>query len=36
MPSENVTSELKNLPAGSGVYLFRDAQGEVLYVGKAK
>ena len=27
---------LKTLPAKPGVYLFRDAQGEVLYIGKAK
>ena len=27
---------LKRLPAKPGVYLFRDAAGEVLYVGKAK
>jgi excinuclease ABC subunit C len=36
MPSETVMAELKGLPAGPGVYLFRDAAGEVLYVGKAK
>ena len=36
MPSEEVAAELKRLPAASGVYLFRDADGEVLYVGKAK
>ncbi len=29
-------AELKGLPAGPGVYLFRDAADEVLYVGKAK
>lgn len=28
--------EVKNFPAWSGVYLFRDANGEVIYVGKAK
>src|SRR5499427_2992991 len=31
-----VESQLKSLPAKPGVYLFRDADGEVLYVGKAK
>ena len=29
-------SQLKTLPAKPGVYLFRDANGDVLYVGKAK
>jgi excinuclease ABC subunit C len=33
---ENLEGRLKTLPRGSGVYLFRDAEGEVLYVGKAK
>jgi excinuclease ABC subunit C len=33
---ERVTEQLKTLPARPGVYLFRDAAGEVLYVGKAK
>ena len=28
--------KLKALPAKPGVYLFRDAGGEVLYIGKAK
>jgi excinuclease ABC subunit C len=36
MATEHVESQLKKLPAGPGVYLFRDAKGEVLYVGKAK
>src|SRR5215510_8976820 len=31
-----VENQLKSLPAKPGVYLFRDAYGEVLYVGKAK
>jgi excinuclease ABC subunit C len=35
MPSR-VESQLKSLPAKPGVYLFRDAGGDVLYVGKAK
>jgi excinuclease ABC subunit C len=31
-----VETQLKSLPAKPGVYLFRDAEGDVLYVGKAK
>jgi excinuclease ABC subunit C len=34
--SEQIEAQLKRVPAASGVYLFRDAAGEVLYVGKAK
>ena len=33
---ENLEGKLRALPRGSGVYLFRDEAGEVLYVGKAK
>ena len=33
---ENLEEKLKALPRSSGVYLFRDAHGDVLYVGKAK
>jgi len=33
---ENLEGKLRTLPRGSGVYLFRDADGDVLYVGKAK
>jgi excinuclease ABC subunit C len=36
MASEQIEAQLKRVPAASGVYLFRDAKGEVLYVGKAK
>ena len=36
MPSDQVVRQLGQLPAGPGVYLFRDEEGEVLYVGKAK
>ena len=31
----NLEDKLKALPAKPGVYLFRDARGEVLYIGKA-
>ena len=31
-----VRAELRRLPQGPGVYLFRDARDEILYVGKAK
>src|SRR5690349_21161572 len=34
--SPRVETQLKSLPAKPGVYLFRDADGDVLYVGKAK
>jgi excinuclease ABC subunit C len=34
--SEQVNGQLKRLPAGPGVYLFRGDDGDVLYVGKAK
>ena len=36
MPAERVENQLKRLPAKPGVYLFRGARGDVLYVGKAK
>ncbi|MGZ8715964.1 MAG: excinuclease ABC subunit UvrC [Gaiellaceae bacterium] len=36
MASGRVEHQLKTLPAKPGVYLFRDADGKVLYVGKAK
>ena len=36
MASERVETQLKRLPAKPGVYLFRGAKGDVLYVGKAK
>ncbi|MDX2261850.1 MAG: excinuclease ABC subunit UvrC [Gemmatimonadales bacterium] len=34
--SEALTRKLDTLPDGPGVYLWRDVDGEVLYVGKAK
>jgi excinuclease ABC subunit C len=33
---EHLDRKLKHLPTGPGVYLFRDAAGEILYIGKAK
>jgi excinuclease ABC subunit C len=36
MASEHVQKQLARLPKEPGVYLFRNARGEVLYVGKAK
>jgi excinuclease ABC subunit C len=36
MASEEIEAQLKRVPAASGVYLFRDRTGQVLYVGKAK
>ena len=36
MLPDEVTEKLGSLPIQSGCYLFRDKQGEVLYVGKAK
>ncbi len=34
--AERIEADLKGLPPKPGVYLFRDAKGTVLYVGKAK
>lgn len=31
-----LVDKVRQLPSGSGVYIFKDAGGEVLYVGKAK
>jgi excinuclease ABC subunit C len=33
---DRVKTQLKGVPAKPGIYLFRDAAGEVLYIGKAK
>ncbi|HYA02555.1 MAG TPA: GIY-YIG nuclease family protein, partial [Syntrophobacteria bacterium] len=32
----NLEADLHTFPSGPGVYLFKDAAGKVLYVGKAK
>lgn len=34
--TEQLTLTLKNLPTSSGVYLFSDASGKIIYIGKAK
>ncbi len=34
--SPELELKLKNLPATSGVYLFKDAAGRIIYIGKAK
>jgi excinuclease ABC subunit C len=36
MPSLALKEQRRNLPDGPGVYLFKDAGGRVIYVGKAK
>ena len=33
---ENVALKIANLPESPGVYLWKDAEGKILYVGKAK
>jgi excinuclease ABC subunit C len=33
---EGIATRLRRLPKGPGVYLFRGAKGDVLYIGKAK
>ncbi len=36
LPSERLARKINSLPNGAGVYLWKDAAGKVLYVGKAK
>jgi excinuclease ABC subunit C len=35
-PAERLREKIREFPEGPGVYLLKDAQGRVLYVGKAK
>jgi excinuclease ABC subunit C len=35
MTASYITEQLRGLPASPGVYLFKDAEGNILYVGKA-
>src|SRR5688500_4224277 len=35
-PAEPPGEKVKKFPAGPGVYLMKDTQGRVIYVGKAK
>ena len=35
-PNSTHEAKLRTLPTRPGVYLFRDAQGVIVYVGKAK
>ncbi|MEM7347057.1 MAG: excinuclease ABC subunit UvrC [Chloroflexota bacterium] len=35
MPSEKIETILKNLPTSPGVYLHKNTQGKIIYVGKA-
>ena len=36
MNIKNIKEKLKDLPITSGVYLMKDIDGNVIYVGKAK
>jgi excinuclease ABC subunit C len=36
VPRESIENKLKSLPTHPGVYFFKDAEGEILYIGKAK
>ena len=34
--NRELSRKLKTIPTGTGVYMMKDARGEVIYVGKAK
>ena len=34
--NDELALKLKNLPSSPGVYLFKNAQGRIIYIGKAK
>jgi excinuclease ABC subunit C len=36
IPSEHIQTILKNLPMKPGVYIMKNARGEIIYIGKAK
>ncbi len=36
MSKPDLTLKLKNLPTSPGVYMFRNARGKIIYIGKAK
>jgi len=36
MKSDSLEAKLRHMPTQPGVYLFKDAEGEILYIGKAK
>ncbi|MBQ8873343.1 MAG: GIY-YIG nuclease family protein, partial [Clostridia bacterium] len=36
MNSVDLQTKLKNLPSDPGVYIMKDVNGNILYVGKAK
>jgi hypothetical protein len=35
VPRQDIEAKLSSLPAAPGVYFFKDAAGEILYIGKA-
>jgi len=36
MPNEKLEMKIRNLPNAPGVYLFRNKEGKIIYIGKAK